>query len=193
MLISVFNKIKWSVPNLFNFISLRGRHVKYGDELRILGLIMLRGKGKIIIGNYVRINSCRDANPIGGDIKTILFVKENGKLTVGNNTGISNTAIFCQSEIAIGENVFIGNSCKIYDSDFHSLDYEDRITGRDKNIGSKPIIIEDGVFIGAHSIVLKGVTIGSKSIVGAGSVVTKDIPAGEIWAGNPARRINKVS
>ena len=57
---------------------------------------------------------------------------------------------------------------------------------------TSPVIIKDGAFIGAHSIILKGVIIGEKSIVGAGSVVTKSIPDGEIWAGNPAKFIRKI-
>lgn len=54
------------------------------------------------------------------------------------------------------------------------------------------MVIEDNVFIGARCIILKGVTIGENSIVGAGSVVTKSIPANEIWAGNPAKFIRKI-
>lgn len=57
---------------------------------------------------------------------------------------------------------------------------------------SAPVIIEDNAFIGARSIILKGVTIGANSIIGAGSVVTKSIPANEIWAGNPAKFIRKI-
>lgn len=57
---------------------------------------------------------------------------------------------------------------------------------------TSPVVIKDGVFIGAHCIILKGVTIGEKSIIGAGSVVTKSIPDGEIWAGNPAKFIRRI-
>ena len=56
----------------------------------------------------------------------------------------------------------------------------------------KPVIIENSVFIGAQSIILKGVTIGKNSIIGAGSVVTKNVPANQIWAGNPARFIKNI-
>lgn len=192
MLKKILYYVKWVPSRAVNSFKLKLRCVKTGKDVRILGMIMVRGRGKIEIGNQVRINSCRDSNPIGGDTKTIFFVKANGKLTIGNNTGISNSSIFCESSISIGNNVFIGNNCKIYDSDFHSLDYDDRISGTDENRMIKPIIIEDGAFIGAHSIILKGVRVGSKSIIGAGSVVTKDIPNGEIWAGNPARFIRKI-
>ena len=60
------------------------------------------------------------------------------------------------------------------------------------DIKTGPIIIEDDVFIGAHTTILKGVTIGNKSIIGAGSVVSRSIPPGEIWAGNPIKRIREI-
>ena len=59
-------------------------------------------------------------------------------------------------------------------------------------IVSKQIRIARGAFIGAHTIILKGVHIGAQSIIGAGAVVTKSVPEGEIWAGNPARFIRKI-
>lgn len=71
------------------------------------------------------------------------------------------------------------------------MNYEDRIHG-DKNINAAPIMIKDGAFIGTRSIILKGVTIGERSIVEAGSVVTKSIPHDEVWAGNPAQFIKRL-
>jgi acetyltransferase-like isoleucine patch superfamily enzyme len=62
-----------------------------------------------------------------------------------------------------------------------------------KSAIKKPVIIEDNVFIGAHSTILKGVTIGQNSIIGACSVVTKNIPQNEIWAGNPARFLKSIN
>ena len=81
----------------------------------------------------------------------------------------------------------LGGGSKIYDTDFHWLDYYKRSTQGGGM--TSPIYIDDGVFIGANCIILKGIHIGKKAIIGAGSVVTKDIPQEEIWAGNPARRI----
>ena len=81
----------------------------------------------------------------------------------------------------------------VYTTDFHSLNKDIRKTSDDlKSRKCAPVIIENDVFIGAHCIILKGVTIGEGSIIGAGSVVTKSVPAGEIWAGNPAHFIRKA-
>ncbi len=144
------------------------------------------------MGKNVQINSNYKANPIGGDGRTILRTNGKGIIKIGENTGISNSVIVAYHSVIIGKNVLIGGSCKIYDTDFHSLDLQNRMEHPLEDISSKPVVIEDGVFLGAHCIILKGVTIGEGSIIGAGSVVTKAIPAGEIWAGNPARFIRKV-
>lgn len=79
---------------------------------------------------------------------------------------------------------------KIYDTDFHWTDYEARMNQQ----GSKtaPVIIKSGAFIGGHSIILKGVTIGEKAAIGAGSIVTSNVPDCEIWAGNPAKFVWKI-
>lgn len=168
------------------------RGITYGTGLTTLGTMFIRGTGKITIGNHVRITSCRETNPIGGDIKTILFAKGQSEITIGDYSGLSNAAIVALEKIEIGNHVFIGGNCKIYDHDFHSIKFEERIQDNDPGVKSAPIMIKDGAFIGAHSIILKGVTIGEKSVVGAGSVVTRSIPDGEIWAGNPAKFIRKV-
>ncbi|MGA6838653.1 acyltransferase [Priestia megaterium] len=181
------------LPNLvYNFVLLKYRHVVYGSNLNVVGRLFCVSNSKdgIKIGNNVSINSSRNANPIGGDTKTNLFAKGNAKIRIGNNVGMSNTTIFACESITVGNNVFIGGSVKIYDTDFHWLDYDKRVSEPDGL--TKPVVINDGVFIGAHTIILKGVTIGEKSVVGAGSVVTKNIPKGEIWAGNPARFIRKI-
>ena len=185
-------KIKWFIPSIMNKINMKIRGIPYGKDFISYGTIFIRGTGKIIIGKNVKITSCRETNPIGGDIKTILFAKGTGKISIGDYSGISNGAIVAIENIAIGKNVFIGGNCKIYDHDFHSLNYEERIMENDPGVKSAPINIKDGAFIGAHSIILKGVTIGEKSVIGAGSVVTKSVPDGEIWAGNPAKFIRRL-
>ena len=89
--------------------------------------------------------------------------------------------------------MLLGGGVKIYDTDFHSLDFQKRVRFKtDDDRKSSPVTIKNYAFIGAGTIVLKGVTIGEKSIIGAGSVVTSNIPDGQIWAGNPARYIKNV-
>lgn len=104
---------------------------------------------------------------------------------------MSNTAIVSDSQVLIDEFANIGAGSIIYDTDFHSLDSSERLNG-DKDVKTKPVYIGKRVFIGGHSIILKGVSIGNDAVIGAGSVVTHDVPKGEIWAGNPAKFIRKV-
>jgi acetyltransferase-like isoleucine patch superfamily enzyme len=164
-------------------------------RIKVRGLIKVcvTRRGQVQIGDSFHLNSGNNYNLIGRQQKCIFWVE--GKLSIGNNVGISSTAIICKAEINIGNNVIIGGNTVIYDTDFHSLLPSLRMNSKEdlSNALSKRVVIKDNVFIGAHSTILKGVTIGSNSIIGACSVITKDIPDGEVWAGNPARYIRKIS
>ena len=191
MIKKIYYKIKWLPSELYNLIMFKIRGICREEGLKTRGRIFIRGKGKITIGNNVTINSCVEANPIGGGFQTLFYIKDTGELRIGNNVGISNSAFYSENSILIEDNVFIGNNCKIYDSNFHSLNYYERVT-KQEDIKTAPVCIQEGAFIGAHVIILKGVTVGRHSIVGAGSVVTKSIPNNEVWAGNPAQFIRKI-
>lgn len=104
---------------------------------------------------------------------------------------MSSTRMWVHDSVAIGNNVKIGAYVLITDTDAHPLDYLARRTSND-GTKSAPIVIEDDVRVGAHSIILKGVTIGARSIIGAGSVVTKSIPADCVAAGNPCKVIKRL-
>ncbi len=185
-------KLLYGFDFLYNSIVLKLRKAHVGKNVRINGKIYVCGKGTLAIGNGVTINSCRRSNQIGGDTRAILNTSHNGVITIGDRSGLSNCTIVSRERVTIGEDVRIGGSCRIYDTDFHAVSFSDRIENGDRNAVNKPIEIKDGAFIGAFSIILKGVTIGKHSVVGAGSVVTKDVPDGEIWAGNPAKFIKKI-
>lgn len=178
------------IYKIYNVYSLKKQDVFYGQNLCIHGKIYIMGK--VEIGNNVSINSGYKYNPIGGQGRTLLITHRQGWIVIGNNVGISNSAIVAVERVEIHDDVRIGGSCKIYDNDFHSLNFEYRMARLDTHIRSSPVIIKRGAFVGAHSIILKGVTIGERSVIGAGSVVTKSIPNGEMWAGNPARYIGKA-
>lgn len=113
-------------------------------------------------------------------------------MKIGNNVGITNSCFVSTKGITIEDNVLIGGNCKFYDTDFHSIKYKERVLLSDINKKSASIHIGEGAWIGGHCIILKGVTIGKRSVIGAGSVVTCDIPDCELWAGNPARFIRKL-
>lgn len=155
--------------------------------------VMVARGGKMTMGRNFAMNNGIKHNPIGMPQPCTFFVDRGCTLTIGDNVGISQTALIAHADLTIGDNVKIGGGTCVYTSDFHSLDAIIRASKDDQKYRvSKPVIIEHDAFIGARCLILKGVTIGAGSIIGAGSVVTRSVPAGEIWAGNPARFIRKI-
>ena len=178
----------------FLYLKIRFPHVNYGKNMVLDGLPVFRFCRSAIVdlkSNITFTNSSK-YNMIGINKKCSVFVGNNAKLMISENCGFSGVSIYCASSITIGKNVNVGGNVFIWDTDFHPLDYQARREHRTSEIISKSVVIEDDVFIGGNSTVLKGVKIGEKSIVGAGSVVTKCIPAGQIWAGNPAKFIRYI-
>ncbi|MCB9849350.1 MAG: acyltransferase [Phycisphaerales bacterium] len=161
---------------------------RVGDDVRISGQICVKVSpgGKLLIGNKVRFVSGFRFNPVGHDSKNALFVGPEGTLDIHESAGLSSTTIVARKSVVIGEGTFIGGGARIYDNDFHSLDPAIRVHGKDDQVGIRPVTIGRECFIGGYAIILKGVTIGDRSIVGAGSVVSRSIPPDQIWAGNPA-------
>jgi acetyltransferase-like isoleucine patch superfamily enzyme len=143
----------------------------------------------------------------------ITLEREVGNVVVKDNTYISTgTHLICAQEITIGSNVLIAWGCTIIDHDSHSLNWHEReedvkswregllAQGKNaaamlknwRNVSMAPIHVEDKAWIGFNVIVLKGVTIGEGAVVGAASVVTKDVPAWTLVAGNPAKIIREL-
>lgn len=123
--------------------------------------------------------------------KDVLLHCVTGIIEIGKRTFINRGAtIVCREKITIGDDVLIGDYVSIYDHD-HSYREKDKPYGK-QQYTTAPVVIEDNVWIGSHSVVLKDVKISSGAIVGAGSVVTKNIPPKEIWAGVPAVFIKKI-
>lgn len=113
-----------------------------------------------------------------------VIVFEGGKLELGSGFFNSNVKIRCKDNIKVGNNVAISHDVTIMDSDAHQVEYEGYKS-------TKPIIIEDNVWIGSRALILKGVTIGKGAIVAAGSVVTKDVPPNSMVVGVPAKVIKE--
>ncbi|MBO9561997.1 MAG: acyltransferase [Niastella sp.] len=187
----IFKKIYQLLFLPLNLFKLWLFKVKHG-KITIFGPLLIINRGRMTIGDHARINSGKYKNPIGGDTRSSIVVKPGALLTIGTNLRMSNSAIYCAQSITLGNNVMIGGSCKIWDSDFHPIDPDVRLATPNDNYRTAAIHIGNNVFIGGASIILKGVTIGDNSVVGAGSVVSGNIPPNEIWAGNPARFIKKL-
>ena len=111
------------------------------------------------------------------------------RITIGAHSRLHGACLHAYSAITIGKRCLIAGNTQIIDGSGHDLSFgavEQRIfTGGD----SRPIVLEDDVWVGANTLILPGVTIGKGSVIGAGSVVTKAIPPMVVAAGNPARII----
>lgn len=150
---------------------------------------------KISIGEKCVICSRSDQTALGVNHKVIIrTLRANSLLQIGNEVRLSGTTICAADKIIIGNRCVLGANVTIVDTDFHSIDPKIRSSPEDdKSAIHKPVIIEDDVFVGVGTYILKGVTIGKGSIIGAGSVVTKNIPNFTIVAGNPSKIIGKVN
>lgn len=161
-----------------------------GEGVRVIGFpsIKKHRDAQIIVGDGCSIVSSRWANRLSPGCPSSLVADRPGAvLALRNGAGISNTVVWAAKEIIIGEGSMIGSGSMIVDHDFHEIPL-----GSDNVDKPIPIKIGKRVFIGARSIILKGVTIGDGSVIGAGSVVVKNIPAGVLAGGNPVKVIKKL-
>ncbi len=158
--------------------------VSIGKLSRFTGKCFFRKSknSKIRIGDKFECISKIKSNIIYRPCSIITY--GSSELIIGDNVGMSGSIIACFKKIHIGNNVRLGGNCVIMDGDFHLDDYRAGVPA--------PVIIEDNVWIGMDVKVLKGVTIGENSVVGAGSIVVKDIPSNTIAAGNPCKAIKKI-
>tara|TARA_B100000963_G_C22618883_1_gene668814 strand:+ start:1077 stop:1694 length:618 start_codon:yes stop_codon:yes gene_type:complete len=161
--------------------------IDFGDKISFYGFGTFKRAplSTIKIGDKCTFRSKSDSNLIGINRRCMVSTLSNNALIeIGNNCGFSGTVIGAFTKIKIGNNVKCGANTLITDSDWHLDDY--------RSGNPKPVIIGDNVWLGVNVTVLKGVTIGENSLIGAGSVVTKDIPPNTIAVGNPCKIIRKI-
>lgn len=162
--------------------------IRFKKGVGFYGLMKFKkaANATIEIGTKCKFRSKPTSNLIGINkpcIISALTTKAN--LQIGDNCGFSGTVIGCFCNIKIGKNVRCGANTLITDSDWH---LDDIRAGK-----PCPVIIENNVWLGVNVMVLKGVTIGENTIIGAGSVVVQDIPPNVVAAGNPCKIIKSIN
>lgn len=186
---------------LFNRLYFRLKGIKFGKNMMAYNKIYLTGyrQGQVIIGDDFHLTSGDGINPICRNVRACFHRGAiNAVITIGDHVGMSSPCIWINEKLTIGNHVNIGGNCMILDTDVHQLDYlvrrGEKPTNNDSTttVQTAPVTIEDDVWIGANCQILKGVTIGARSVIGAGSVVTKSIPSDCIAAGNPCRVIREL-
>ena len=169
--------------------------VKVGKNLSAysLPLCRRRGSAKIEIGNNAVILNKLSENPAGITHPTVLAaILPGAHLKIGNNVSMSGAISYCEKEIIIEDNVSFGAGAKVYDTDFHVINAFKRKEGKIEDVKRASVRICQDVWVGSNATILKGVTIGARSVVGANAVVTKNVPSDVVVAGIPAKVVKKI-
>lgn len=179
----------WTIKNKLSFVrnklrsilvyySLRNKKIKVGKNL-IVGkrvTINIRKNSKVVIGKNVKI---------GDDV--YIKVAERAKLIIGDEVHINRSTRISSNElIEIGDYTLLAPYCNILDHN-HVFNLKSPVSA--KSFNNAPIIIGEGVWLGVKVQVNKGVKIGNYSVIGANSVVTKDVPPSSVYGGIPAKKI----
>lgn len=184
-IIKVFDLMQ--IPRNFLFCRIVG--IGFDCSWRFYGLPWIRVGGRnsrIQIGKRFVAVSKMSHNSFGVIQRAyVRTVGHGAQIIIGDDVGISGCTISAGLKIEIKDHVMIGSGAVITDGDAHPVDPIQRRNG--ERCIRKPVLIEENVFVGARAIILKGVTIGHDSTVGAGAVVTKSVPPYSVVAGNPAK------
>lgn len=169
------------------YFAMAGVPWRRGWRLYGVPIIQRHRHSEMTIGEYMELRSTVRGNPLGANHPCILTTRRPGaRLVIGDFFGMTGGSVVCEESITIGSRVIVGCNTVISDTDFHPLDAARR---RENPLdgATKPVTIDDDVFIGMNSLILKGVRLGEGCVIGAGSVVTRDVPAGAVAAGVPAQ------
>ena len=182
---------------LYNGIMLKMNNIQFGLNCALFNSVYIRNNGIICIGDNFLMTSMGGYNPLCRNIKGAIVADKDAIIRIGNHVHVSSPCIWARKRIVIGNDVKIGGDTIIIDSDAHSLNFLDRRFDRDeddsRNACSREVVIGNDVLIGTRCLILKGVHIGDRTIIGAGSVVVCDIPEDSIAVGNPCRVIRKIN
>ena len=163
-----------------------------GWRIHGVPIIQKHRSSRMSFGPGLGLRSSVRSNPLAPYHPVVLSTwQKDARLEVGANFAMTGGTLCAAEKIIIGNNVAVGANAIITDTDFHTLDWKQR---RLESSGgrSAAVVVKDDVFIGMNCLVLKGVTIGQGSVIGAGSVVCMDVPSDVVVAGNPARMVREL-
>jgi acetyltransferase-like isoleucine patch superfamily enzyme len=160
-------------------LRLRGR-ARAPFSVRLRGRVQFSGGGEVVLGEGVSLN--------GTVVPVELVTYTSGRIEIGNHTFVNyGSSIAARASVKIGSHCLLGHYTFVMDNDQHDVVKHSVLPQSD------PVIIGDHVWIGSKVVVLPGVRIGSRAVIGAGSIVTKDIPPRCVAAGNPARVLRHLT
>lgn len=175
----------------------------FGLPARFSGRVRV-GSGSSVRWRHLKVGKANSL-VVGNDTifrARVDFDSDNGEIVVGDRTFVGRSHLVCHSRIDIGNDVLIAWGVTIVDHNSHSINWMHRASDVKEfargvkswhHVGRAPVVVRDRAWIGFNTIVLMGVTIGEGAVIGAGAVVTKDVPAYSIAAGNPARVIRELT
>ncbi len=169
--------------------------IKWGKNWRLYGMpvILKHRHSQMRFGANLQLRSSLLSNPLGPFRSVIIATwSSQAVVEIGEDFGMTGGTICAAQRIIIGNHVIIGANSTIIDTDFHPIDPVER-RSNPSSANTAPIVIEDNVFVGMNCLILKGVTIGHDSVIGAASVVTRDVPPAVLVAGNPAQVIRLLT
>lgn len=160
-------------------LRLRGK-TRAPFSVRLRGRIHLSGCGEVVLGEGVSFN--------GTVVPIEVLTYASGRIEIGNHTFINyGSSIAARASVKVGSYCHLGHYTFVMDNDQHDVVRHTELPR------SEPVVIEDHVWIGSKAVILPGVRIGSRAVIGAGSIVTKDVPARCVAAGNPARVLRHLT
>lgn len=179
----------------YEYLCRRGVNTVIGN-VKLIGMpcIEKAPNSNITIGKNVTLISEHTANTAGINHPVILSAEgPNSKILIGDGVGMSGTSIVTCSSIEIGNNTYIGANVNIYGTDFHCIEANQRLKQKSTaDAPTAPIKIGNNCWIASNVTILKGVTIGDNAVIGAMSLVNKDVPANTVYAGVPAKFIKSI-
>ena len=190
---SVLNGLlhRWSAIRTYWFLRRRGVTTRLG-YVTLLGRPMIQrcAGSEIILGNGCVLLSSAEFNPAGVTHPVVLATLRPGaRIELAGKNGLSGATICAAESVYLGPHAGMGANSSIYDTDFHPLDAGDRRRqkGLDATVKVRPVTIGPDVWIAANAMILKGIEVGEAAVIAAGAIVTRNVPARAVVAGNPAK------